>query len=109
MKRYGFDDSPVMRELERIEIAKNGADKAPIKKKASDDTDVLSKMFRLSTELRKAGRFKDAQSLDEKIAKYVTAENSGRHIYDTHGESGDDLIEFAHQDGDAEISRSQNG
>lgn len=106
MKRYGFDDSPVMRELERLEVAKNGADKFPVKKQASDnETDVLSKMFRLSKELRKAGRFKDAQSLDEKIVRYATSE---RHIYNTHGETGDDLIDFAHQDGDIEVAPSEH-
>lgn len=109
MREYGFYDSPVMRELERQEIAKNGPDK-PIKKEAGvEPTDLLSKLANLSKNLRKSGRIEEANRLDNKVAIYVTAADKGTHLYRTHDEEGEDLIEFAHPDGDVEICPSSGG
>ena len=109
MREYGFYDSPVMRELERQEIAKNGPDK-PIKKAASiEPTDLLSKLANLSKNLRKSGKTEQADRLDYKVAMYVTAAEKNTHLYRTHDEEGEDLIEFAHPDGDVEICPSSGG
>jgi hypothetical protein len=109
MREYGFYDSPVMRELERQEIAKNGPDK-PIKKAASiEPTDLLSKLANLSKNLRKSGKTEQADRLDYKVAMYVTAAEKNTHLYRTHDEDGEDLIEFAHPDGDVEICPSSGG
>ena len=96
---YEFSNSPVMRELERQEIAKNGTGEKPIEKKAeAAPKDILSKLIRFSKQLRKSGRVAEAAGLDEKIALYVSAE-----------ETGDDLINFAHPDGDVEIAPAKEG
>lgn len=109
MREYGFYDSPVMRELERQEIAKNGPDN-PIKKAASiEPTDLLSKLANLSKNLRKSGKTEQADRLDYKVAMYVTAAEKNTHLYRTHDEDGEDLIEFAHPDGDVEICPSSGG
>jgi hypothetical protein len=108
MKTYGFDESQVMRELERLEIAKNGIPESKIEKKASveESDSLLCKLTSFSKSLRKIGKNKDADVLDFKIAKYA-AENV--HLYRAHDEDGEDLIEFAHSDGPVEIYESKGG
>jgi len=109
MKTYDFDDSPVMRELERLEIAKNGIPECKIEKKAStDESDsLICKLSSLSKSLRKIGKHNEADSLDIKIVKYVTAENT--HLYRAHDEDGEDLIDFAHSDGAVKVYDSKGG
>jgi hypothetical protein len=109
MKTYDFDDSPVMRELERLEIAKNGIPECKIEKKAStDESDsLICKLSSLSKSLRKIGKYNEADNLDTKIVKYVTAENT--HLYRAHDEDGEDLIDFAHSDGAVKVHDSKEG
>jgi len=96
---YEFGNSSVMRELERQEIAKNGTGEKPIEKKAETvPDDILSQLIRLSKGLKRSGRVVEASRLDEKVALYMTA-----------SDGGEDLINFAHPDGDVEIAPAKEG
>jgi hypothetical protein len=109
LKHIGFDDSEVMRELERLEAKKNPDDvwkPAPVKKQASfTPTDSFHSMIMLVSKLRESGRIKDADRLQIKIAAF---QESSVHLYRAIDEDGDDLLEFAYPDGDVEVAPSQS-
>lgn len=105
----GFDDSEVMRELERLEAKKNpdAVWKPEMKKRASAEfksDDPFHNTIVLVAKLREAGRNADADSLMTKLAAYQNT-----HLYRAIDEDGEDLLDFAYPDGDVEVSPSKDG
>src|SRR5690606_32866087 len=49
---------------------------------------------------------KHAQDLEESIVAYKTAET---HLYKVHEENGEDLLDFAHPEGDFKVGDSKDG
>lgn len=96
-----------MRELERLEVKKSPESAVSMKKEASakvEATDLLSTIIRLAKDLRASGRTSDADSLDEKITLYCTAE---KHLYRAIDEDGEDVIDFAHKNDDGDVSPAE--
>lgn len=115
MKHINFDDSPVMRELAR-QAVKNGTIQSEsvsdIVKKASVTNayqptgDLYTDLFKLASGLRDRGFVKEADGLEDKILIMKQAET---HLYRAMDEDGDDLLDFAHPDGDVRVSDAQEG
>lgn len=113
IKHINFDDSPVMRELEKQSI-KNGTIElesvADIVEKTSGTKayqptgDLYTDLFKLANGLRDRGFVKEADQLEDKIILSKQAES---HLYRAIDEDGDDVLEFAHPDGDASVSEAQ--
>lgn len=64
-------------------------------------------ILKLSTTLREKGFDKHATELERKFITYKQA--TTLHLYKVHKEDGNDLLEFAHPEGDAHISDAENG
>jgi hypothetical protein len=108
--------SEVYRELERNavkkgffkpteeQIVKSAADK--ISKKSSIDNSAVPSdnidldIARLATAMRRKGFLAQADSLEEKFALYKQAESS---LYNVTPDSNQDIVDFAHKDGDVQI------
>jgi hypothetical protein len=117
-KHIKFNDSPVMRELARQAVAKGDFSSeeevravvkiASSKKKVSyEPTDNLElDIMKLARGLRERGFEKDADSLEHQFTLYKEAET---HLYRVIDEDGDDLIDFAHPDGEVPITDSKDG
>jgi hypothetical protein len=112
LKHINFDNSEVMRELERLDAKKNPGHvwkPKSLEKKASikHTGDLFHDMIMLVASLREAGKISEANRLQEKISLYKKAENV--HLYRAIDEDGEDLLEFAHPEGDVEVAPSANG
>lgn len=115
MKHINFDDSPVMRELAR-QAVKNGTiqtesvsdivKKASATKSYQPTGDLYTDLFKLASGLRDRGFVKEADGLEDKILIMKQAES---HLYRAIDEDGEDLLDFAHPDGDAKVSDAQEG
>lgn len=117
MKHISFYDSPVMRELERQAIKNKtfdtnsvadivkmaAATKKPIAPTPSKD--LYRDMINLAVALKKKGFEKEAESLEDKIFLYKQAET---HLYRAIDEDAEDVINFAHPDGDHKVSDAQD-
>ncbi len=68
--------------------------------------DLFTDMAKLAAALRKRGYVEEADGIEQKMFMFKQAEGQ---FYDVFGETGDDLIEFAHQDGEAEVAPSSGG
>jgi hypothetical protein len=106
-KNLKFDESPVMRSLERVAIAKGMVKPEALKKEASapieQDPNTLSeKILKLCEELRSNGMETYANDVEVKFLMYKKAENS---LYDVFKEEGKDLVEFAHPDGGNKLDK----
>jgi hypothetical protein len=72
---------------------------------SSLDNTILS----LCTKLRGEGFAKYADGLEDKFIKYkLVAKASKKHLYNTHDESGEDLVNSAHPDGDISIGEASD-
>lgn len=75
---------------------------------ASAPSSLTEKLLVLSSKLRTAGYELQAEELEGKIALYKKAETDANLLYRAHSETGDDLLESAHPDGDVEIAPAQD-
>lgn len=102
-KHVKFQDSVVMRSLERVakekglvkeeDLVKNAA----LTKKAdiTPTNNLLENLIRLGAGLREAGFTNYADEVEERALAYKQAQS----LYEAHKETGDDLIDAAHPDG----------
>src|SRR5579863_5007762 len=98
-KHVKFEDSPVMRSLEKV-AQQNGMIKAePLQKTAAakktnlvPSDSLLDNVVRLCSGLRERGFDKQAADLETHFALYKQAQT----LYETSKEEGKDVIEFAH-------------
>jgi hypothetical protein len=101
IRHIKFEESTIMRALERQAIEKGTFKNEPvIKKEASTislepSNNLFADLLKLSEGLRTKGFSKEAEVLENKILAYKTAET---HLYQVFSETGDDLLEFAHPD-----------
>lgn len=101
-KNIKFEDSPVMRSLEKLAV-KKGLVKTEVinktavsKKNSLKPTENLEEnILKLCSALRDSGFNKQAVEVETKFFNLKKAE----HIYDTHGETGEDVINQAHPEG----------
>lgn len=67
------------------------------------------KLLTLASKLRSAGFEKQAEDLEYSFLTYVkTAADDASLLYRAHNETGEDLIDFAHPDGDVEMSPAKD-
>ena len=66
----------------------------------AEDTSLTATLLKLCNKLRAEGFAKYADSLEDKFVNYKAA---GVHLYQAHKETGEDLVERAHPDGDNKI------
>lgn len=71
-------------------------------------TSLTEKLLTLAHKLHKAGYNQQAENLEQKFSTYKKAEVDANLLYRAHSETGDDLLEFAHPDGDIEIAPAQD-
>lgn len=111
-KNIKFHESPVMRELERQEIRKNPPKPEPVVKQASikleldPNQEFFSQILSLGSLLRKKGFSKEADTLDEKCFLLKQAET---HLYRVFDQDGEDMLNFAHPEGDIMSFEAQQG
>lgn len=100
-KHINFEDSAIMRSLEKVAIDKKLVKAEVIKKEASKRLDLepsdnfIDNIMKLCNGLRANGLSKYANELEEKFMVYKRAE----HLYETSKETGDDVINSAHPSG----------
>lgn len=103
-KHVKFEDSPVMRSLEKVAQQKGMIKADPIEKTAAvkktttslvPSTSLLDNVVRLCAGLRERGFQKQAADVEAHFAQYKQAQT----LYETHKEKGEDVIEFAHPEG----------
>ncbi|HVI41789.1 MAG TPA: hypothetical protein VM577_14145 [Anaerovoracaceae bacterium] len=113
-KHVNFYDSPVMRELERQAVKKGTFKSKPVdevvktaspRKSFVPTDDLQSDLLKLAEGLRERGFVKEADDLESKIFIRKQAET---HLYRAIDEDGEDILEFAHPDGDARVADAQN-
>jgi hypothetical protein len=115
-KHIKFEESPIMRSLEQVAIDKgmfNDTELEKMVKKASESGpsysptgDVYADLIRLANGLRDRGFTAEANSLEDKVFIHKQAET---HLYRAIDEDGEDLLGFAHPDGDVEVAPSSGG
>ncbi len=116
LKHIKFIDSPVMRELERQAIKKGTfqpqveeiVKQASLPLKYAASGNIYDDMFVLVKGLRVIGLEQEASSLEDKIILHKQAET---HLYRVIDEDGEDLLEFAHPNGNTHIAdaKDENG
>lgn len=105
-------ESEVVRNLEKIAIKHGMVTPDPIEKTASvkesfaSSDNLQGDMIRLVAGLRSRGYEAEANDLEDKIHIHKQAEV---HLYRAFDEDGEDLIEFAHPEGDTEVAHSKGG
>jgi hypothetical protein len=96
-----FEDSPVMRSLTKIAHEKGWIKDVPVVKTAAPKLDLnpthdlLENLLKLSNGLRHSGFDKQADEIESKFVAYKQAQS----LYNTHNESGEDLVQSAHPKG----------
>jgi len=105
-----LNDSKMFLEFEKTSIKKGLAKPAEIVKTAAPkyeaSNDLNSDLITLANGLRAQGFEKEANSLEDKIYNVKLAET---HLYHAIDEDGQDLLDFAHPDGDLKITDSPHG
>lgn len=107
-----FDESPVLRSLEKVAVDRGLVKPDPITKEASASEvyapteDLHEDMLKLVAGLRAKGFEKEAEELEDKINMRKFAETDLYHVID---EEGDELLDFAHPEGDVEVAPSASG
>jgi hypothetical protein len=105
--------SEVYRELERQAVRKGHfkpTEEDQVKLAAQEiktpkmTGDLVGDIGVLALELRTKGYVKQAEDLEQKLVLYKQAEV---HMYNVHDEKGEDVLNFAHKDGDIEIVPAQ--
>jgi hypothetical protein len=66
-------------------------------------TPLSQKLLSLAANLRENGFEKYAQVLENQL---ISIHKTAAHLYQAHDETGDDVINFAHRDGDKELEKS---
>lgn len=98
-KHDNFSSSEVMRSLEKLTVEKLGPAKPPLTKQAeinyTPSSNLMENVLRLCAGLKTSGMIKEANELETNFLQYKRAQT----LYDTHKETGDDLIEQAHPEG----------
>lgn len=102
-KHVKFQDSAVMRSLERVAKEKGLVKEEDLVKNASllkkadltPSSNLLENLLKLSAGLREAGFDKYADDLENKTFAYRKAQT----LYETSPEEGEDLVDAAHPDG----------
>jgi len=103
-KHVKFEDSPVMRSLERVAQQKglvkaDSLQKTAVAKKIVSNLvpteSLLDNVLRLCVGLRERGFDKQAEDLETHLSNYKKAQT----LYETSPEKGEDVIEFAHPEG----------
>lgn len=107
-KNTKFDESAVMRSLEKLALENGMIKPDEIKKSASTKpqlnlkptTDLSENILKLCSGLRAGGFHKQAQDIENKFINLKQAETN---LYNTTGETGDDLVDQAHPDGSHDL------
>jgi hypothetical protein len=112
-KNTKFDESAVMRSLERLAIAKGTFDPEEVPSpskiataatKVSETPKSLSeKILVLCDGLRSNGLVSYANEIEQKFLFYKKA--AANSLYDVHHETGEDVIDFAHPDGGKKLDK----
>lgn len=100
-----------LKDLKHLEVMSSLENTAPSKAPEINIKDLITevadreptlneKIVSLCTKLRTDGFEKQADALETKFLAYKVA---GTHLYNTHDEDGEDLIEFAHPDGEVKV------
>lgn len=74
-------------------------------KELNPSFDLMQDFYKLTAGLKNAGYVKEAEELETKFFLYKNAQT---HLYRVHDEDGDDILEFAHPDGDAKVENAKN-
>jgi hypothetical protein len=102
-KHVKFEDSPIMRSLEKVAKEKGLVKPETIQKQASIEKkadytpsdNLMENILKLCSGLRSKGLVKEASELETNYLNYKQAQT----LYETSKETGDDLVEFAHPKG----------
>jgi hypothetical protein len=102
-KHAKFEDSPVMRSLEKVAQEKGMIKNDPVVKTAAKKAlpslipsdSLLDNVMRLCATLRERGFVKQAEDVEDNLIAYKQAQT----MYGVSKEEGKDLVEFAHPDG----------
>ena len=105
-KNTTFDQSPTMLSLEKIAAEKGWLKNDPIKKEAKKKSpeDLLGNLVVLCEKLRENGFNNYARDLESKFLLMKTAASKDS-CYDVTNETGEDVIENAHQDGSVKLDK----
>lgn len=101
-KNIKFDDSPVMRSLEKLAVKKGLVKPEELTKTASPKPSPLKPTKNLDENILKlCGALRDQGFTQQAVEVETKFFNLKRalHIYDTHGETGEDIINSAHPEG----------
>jgi hypothetical protein len=73
--------------------------------------DLTEKLLTLANRLRTSGFEKQADNLELRFVNYKSASVPIELLYNAHDETGEDLVDFAHPDGDVEmaVAKDHNG
>lgn len=111
-KHINFGDSPVMRSLEKLALAKNPEKQESIEKTASNNKpdftpteDFFSNLTKLCSGLRDIGLSKYADELENNYLRYKHAQTA----YETSKETGEDLVDQAHPKGSVQVGDGEYG
>ncbi len=107
-KNVKFDDSAVMRSLEKLAINKGMIKPEEIKKQAASklkldltpSSDLSENIMKLCSGLRAGGFNKQAEEIETKFVNLKKAEVA---LYELTKETGEDVVERAHPDGSHEM------
>lgn len=109
-KHVKFQDSVVMRSLEKVAREKGLVKQEDLVKTAAPKTDLaptgnlLVNLLKLSAGLRESGFEKQADEIEQKAMAYKKAQS----LYEAHKEKGEDLIDFAHPKGSHKLEDVDN-
>ena len=116
LKHIDFKDSEVMRELEKLAIDDGTMDveveevvkqASAIKKVSYEATDNLTAdIMKLADGLRDKGYSEKADALEK---RFVLCKQAETHLYKVFEEDGEDLLEFAHPEGEVQLGTSEYG
>lgn len=105
-KHIKFEDSPIMRSLEKVAkekglvkeptVLEKIASRPAVKKvDTTPSSSMMDNIFKLCAGMRKQGLVKEAAELESNYFNYKQAQT----LYEAHKETGEDVIQFAHPKG----------
>lgn len=103
-KHVKFEDSPIMRSLEKVAREKGLVKSEPLQKAAAaiikkadivPTSNLMENIFKLCNGMRAEGLEKEAMEVEMNFLNYKRAQT----LYEAHKEKGEDLIHAAHPDG----------
>jgi hypothetical protein len=110
-KHVKFEDSVVMRSLEKLAQQKGLVKPEEITKTASSKVDLspstvlMENVLHLCAGLRQSGFSKYADELEEKFVSFKQAQT----LYEAHSEKGEDLVDRAHPKGSHKLEDVEGG